>query len=203
MDTNETNSKMEATDGNKEQPKTENLIMRNNKIRIKNFLNRKYDELMASKKPKIQEEAAEKINKKKIFIMNIEWSVTEKVLEKFFSKFGQVTKSKIIRNIVTHDITEHPRSSMGYGYIKFESEASIVKVFAAQPEELILKDRQMNIEEFIEKTPSNFDRRNLCDEFGKSMVPDDSLVNTLPTDILMNIFSELCLRDLCMIERGF
>ena len=44
------------------------------------------------------ENRADKINKKRIFVENIEWSVHENLFEKFFSKFGTVKKSKIIRS---------------------------------------------------------------------------------------------------------
>lgn len=200
--TSENNAQEKTIDNLNHEPKTENLIMRNNKNRIKNFLNRKYEDLMASKKPKTDIKGVHKINKKKIFVMNIEWSITENILEKFFSKFGQVTKSKIIRDIITKK-TDYPRNSQGYGYVHFEREESVAKALNAKPEDLVLKDRQMIIEEFVEKATPEFHKKNLCDEFSKNIVPDDSYINVLPTDVLMNIFTGLCLRDLCMIERGF
>lgn len=156
-------------------------------------------------------ESGEKINKKKIHVDNIEFNVHENLLKKFLSKFGTVKKCKIIRNNITN-------KSRGFGFVEFETEEDASKLVSCKEEELYLNSRQMHVSYYKEKkrdhskkhtnvrnTPistSTAQNVEVNDAQDEPKSENSITIQDLPFDILSKVFSFLCLRDLCTVERG-
>ena len=68
----------------------------------------------------------------------------ENLLRKFFAKFGQVKKCKIIRDSLTS-------KSKGFGYVEFINESDASGLFSAKKEEIILNDREIKFDFYREK----------------------------------------------------
>jgi RNA recognition motif-containing protein len=157
---------------------------------------------------------------RKVFIRNIEWNVHENLLNKFLQKFGQIKKSKIIRDSKTN-------RSKGYGRVEFVNEAGATKLLQATGE-LKLIDRVLIIDKYHNKkkksktSPSsssnnnkynknnnkmkseNNDELNTTEksELNTSNTNNSSLsIQSLPVNVMVIIFSDLCLRDLCIVEQ--
>lgn len=153
----------------------------------------------------------QKVLKKKIFIENIDYDAHENALKKFFTKYGQIKRCKIVRNNKTNE-------SRGFGYVEFFNEADAARVIEAKKEELVFFDRTLNVQYFVEKNlikpKKRFENLTLNNQSAKS----DSLsqencleqrlqtntfpINNLPYNVLINILSRLSIRDLCICERG-
>jgi RNA recognition motif-containing protein len=146
-----------------------------------------------------------KLNKKKLFVQNIEWKVHENMLNKLFNKFGKVKKCKIIRN--------NQKMPKGFGTVEYYSEVDAANALAAKPDELFLNGRQMSITYYREKAKINNKKKKIkiaTDDDAKQEKQEpigfstekSTSVCDLPYNVLVNIFSRLCLRDLCIIEQG-
>jgi RNA recognition motif-containing protein len=173
-------------------------------------------------------ECPEKLVKRKIYIRNIEWSVHENMLAKFLAKFGEVKRCSILRD-------EFTTQSKGLGYAEFYTEQECERVLKAQPDELMLNGRQLNVSQYKEKTNKNKVSKRKCAQErirrnteartsvsdqnpgdtdvygveGRGLIGEDqsaalsgNLAADLPYNILINIFSCLSIRDLCMAEQG-
>ena len=156
-------------------------------------------------------ESGEKINKKKIHVDNIEFNVHENLLKKFLSKFGTVKKCKIIRNNITN-------KSRGFGFVEFETEEDASKLVSCKEEELYLNSRQMHVSYYKEKkrdhskkytnvrntqiSTSTAQNAEVNDAQDEPKSENSITIQDLPFDILSKVFSFLCLRDLCTVERG-
>jgi RNA recognition motif-containing protein len=161
---------------------------------------------------------SQKIFRNKIFLENLEYSVHENMLKRFFSKFGEVKKCKIIRDSNT-------TKSKGFGFVEFFNENDAASVFNAPKDDLILSNREIKIDYFREKqnkkktrnfkpTFSSYSSKTNnttitntgADEVNESQNNEcDSKLNVvyeLPYNVLSLIFSKLTMRDLCMVERG-
>lgn len=150
----------------------------------------------------------EKVNKRTLFICNLDWSVHEYQLKRFLSKFGHVKRCKILRHF-------HSDLSKGRGYAEFYEEADAQKVLDAKREELVLYNRPLQIEYYkkikskkkITQKKSAADRDETLTEtnaeasLGKTHETSSATINDLPYQLILNIFSQLCIRDLCIVER--
>ena len=135
-----------------------------------------------------------------IFVKNINYLVVEGVLESFFSKFGKVVKAQIIRN---SDKSCNYSKHSGFGFVQFENIETVTKVLSAQPNQLILKDFGMKVRQYERKTqPKKTVHKISTYESSVTATDRNCFINLLPADILTIIFSKLCLRDLCIVERG-
>ena len=91
----------------------------------------------------------------------------------------------------------------GFGYIEFCDERDALKLLDVKPHELVLKDRNMIVSQFIQKSkPTKKKHLSTCKQQEDTTTDQESLINNLPADLLTNIFANLCLRDLCIVERG-
>jgi RNA recognition motif-containing protein len=166
-----------------------------------------------------------KVSRNKLFVENLEYTVHEKMLKKFFSKFGEVKKCKII-----HD--SNTGYSKGFGFVEFFNENDAANVFNASRNDLVLNDREIKIDYFREKktkkkknyfnrnpnnfisspassSPSHVNNTTItitnANEINESHSnEDDNKFNfqEMPYNVLSLIFSKLAMRDLCMVERG-
>lgn len=139
-----------------------------------------------------------------MFIENIQYEVHENLLERFLSRYGRIKKAKIIRDSLTN-------KSKGFGYVEFFNEEDAIKMITnANPNDLMLKERQMIIRQFINKHKAPHHRKktisqNKTDktvELDSDMDTNGYNVNNLPIDVLPNILSQLSIRDLCIAEQG-
>lgn len=175
---------------------------------------------------KIKNQVDRKVSREKIIVKNLEWTVHENMLKKFFSKFGEVKKCTIIRNLYTG-------KSKGFGFVEFCNENAAASVFNASKEDLILINREMKIEYFSDKPAKIKPKNPKVKKFASSptatsLSPSSQTNNTtititnaneinesqsnqydnkfnaqdLPYNVLALVFSELTMRDLCMVERG-
>ena len=125
----------------------------------------------------------------------------ENLLSRFFSKYGKIKKAKVIRD-------SHTNKSKGFGYIEFFEENSASEMLKnANPADLTLKERLMTIHQFEKKVkPSNNRSRQPQSKTENLNIqeekPQGLHINDLPVDVLTNIFSKLCIRDLCLVEQG-
>lgn len=140
-------------------------------------------------------------DKLKIFVKNINYSVVEGVLESFFSKFGKVIKAQIVRNSNKYEHSYNKHS--GFGYVQFEHTDSVAKALNAHPAQLTLKDFVMNVSPYQKKSQPKRIQKISSYNASEAGGEDGTLINLLPADILTLIFSRLCLRDLCIVERGW
>jgi len=77
----------------------------------------------------------------KLFIGGIPWSTTDATFTQFFSKFGELQDSVIIRD-------KHTRASRGFGFVKYTDSTAVDKVLA---EELVLDGRKLEVKVAIPK----------------------------------------------------
>jgi len=77
----------------------------------------------------------------KLFIGGIPWSTTDATFTQFFSKFGELQDSVIIRD-------KHTKASRGFGFVKFTDPTAVDKVLA---EELMLDGRKLEVKVAIPK----------------------------------------------------
>ncbi len=150
------------------------------------------------------ESVSELNNDLRIFVKKIDFQISEKILGKFFSKFGEVSKAKIYRD--TKVSGGFKLESKGCGWVKFVQESGFAKALAAEPSQLLLKNRIMIVDRF-QKTKINFKTNEYIKEDLVSLdlaIKHNKMahVNSLPVDVLTTIFSELCIRDLCIVEQG-
>ncbi|XP_076361170.1 protein boule-like isoform X5 [Tachypleus tridentatus] len=80
----------------------------------------------------------------RIFVGGISPSTTEAELHALFSKYGNVKATKII--------ADRAGVSKGYGFVTFETEEEAKRI-QAESENLVLKDRKLNIAPAIKKQP--------------------------------------------------
>lgn len=151
-----------------------------------------------------------KICKKKIFVENLEWNVHENLLKNAFKKYGAIKRCKIVRDSQTN-------KSKGYGYVEFEEEADVDSLLASDLSDFTIKDRLVKVTNFKEKikfkskSPLLNDDNENKTEVAVDVATDDKmsvemkrlteLVNSLPYNVLVKIFSYLCLRDRCVVEQ--
>lgn len=152
----------------------------------------------------------DKIIKNKIFIRNLEWSVHENLLKHFFSKYGQVKRSKILRDSET-------KKSKGSGYVEFNDETGPENVLKSDPNDLILNGRRLFIDTFKKRNEPKFKSWDKQKEQVRPCKSEETreldsnengflghcLIDKLPYNVLCSIFSFLSLRDLCIVEQGF
>jgi RNA recognition motif-containing protein len=86
--------------------------------------------------------------KRKVYIRNIEWSVHENMLQRFLAKYGQVKRCSILRD-------EFTTKSEGFGYAEFMTDEDCERMMNAQPEELVLNGRQLDVCQYKEETNKN------------------------------------------------
>ena len=92
------------------------------------------------RKTAINTEVVDNSDYSKVYIGNLDYSVTEVQLREFFSKFGEVSDASIAFDYYT----KKPR---GFGFVEFESDADAKKILAdKQPK--ILAGRQLFIQEY-------------------------------------------------------
>ena len=138
----------------------------------------------------------EKILKNRVFLKNLEWLVHENLLKKFFSRFGPIRSTRIIR--------DDESRSKGFGYVEFKNEKDAISLLSAHPSELMLKERQIVVQPFVEKAKPIVKKENKrINASANEIVENADYINKLPPDLLLIIFSWISLKDLCNTERGF
>lgn len=60
------------------------------------------------------------MNKKKLFIGNLPWSIDSEQLKEIFSKFGSIVEAVVITE-------RHSGRSKGFGFVEFETEEAAQK----------------------------------------------------------------------------
>ncbi len=183
------------------------------KSSLKKFLNKRCKKLLTDLKDEQSIQSCDSVSSTesdinhdlKVFVKKIDLQVAEKILEKFFSKFGEIKKAKIYRDTkVSHGFK---LESKGCGWVKFTKESGVAKALAAEPSQLVLKNKMMIVVPFEKskkvhvKTCAN-KQKDLVDLDIAIKHNQQAHVNNLPIDILTRIFSELCIRDLCIVEQG-
>jgi len=81
----------------------------------------------------------------RVFVGGISTSTTESELHQLFSEFGNVKQTKII--------ADRSGVSKGYGFVTFETEEEARRLQAAS-EDIVLKERKLNIAPAIKKQPN-------------------------------------------------
>lgn len=76
---------------------------------------------------------------KKIFVKNIPFDTTEDQLTEFFSRFGNVTKSELMK--------KDNGNSLGLGFVEFASAEDKKNVLMASRDELIIDGRTLDVKE--------------------------------------------------------
>jgi RNA recognition motif-containing protein len=120
------------------------------------------------------------------------------LLSRIFSKYGKIKRVKVIRD-------SHTNKSKGFGYVEFFDESSASNMLTnANPTDLLLKERVMTIRQFEIKVKPSCNRLRQQTKADNSNIeePQGFNINHLPVDVLTNIFSKLCIRDLCIVEQG-
>ncbi|XP_033097930.1 protein boule-like isoform X2 [Anneissia japonica] len=84
----------------------------------------------------------------RIFVGGISFQTNDVELENFFSSYGQVKEAKII--------TDRAGISKGYGFITFENADEAVRIIKEQGNNLIFKDKKLNIGPAIRKQPVHY-----------------------------------------------
>lgn len=150
----------------------------------------------------------------KLFINYIPSKTHERELEKFFSEFGPTSEVSIWRNRET-------KQSLGKGSVGFLNEKDAQKCLKSAQGGLCFNGNYLVVDylkrnsrtrdkpirndqparvSIREKTTSNVNLEN------KSNSPVGHLgeihINDLPYHVFVQIFSNLCLRDLCTVEKG-
>ncbi|XP_033123341.1 uncharacterized protein LOC117121988 isoform X2 [Anneissia japonica] len=132
-----------------------------------------------------------------VFVGNISYRITKRELWDFFSTFGTVTKTYIVM-----DHLKYHRRSRGIGFVTFSSEAERRNALTATENELILDNRLMRV------SPADRKRRQLehigADQYQVDLQVEESVlegIHLLPNDVLLYIFSFLCLKDKVQVER--
>ncbi|XP_071803159.1 uncharacterized protein [Asterias amurensis] len=81
----------------------------------------------------------------RIFVGGISFNTCEAELKNFFSHYGRVKETKII--------ADRAGVSKGYAFITFESQEEAVRILKEQANNLIFKDKKLNIGQAIRKQP--------------------------------------------------
>lgn len=85
---------------------------------------------------------------RKVFIGGLPWAVTEDILTDYFSKFGEVVESTIVRDKVTKNIK-------GFGFILFSDSSSVDK---ALEENHTILGRVVDVKRALPRTEQQLDR---------------------------------------------
>ncbi|XP_063966707.1 uncharacterized protein LOC129254741 [Lytechinus pictus] len=152
----------------------------------------------------------------KIFVSNIGYQVRTGELKDFFSYFGHVTQVNLLRD-------RNRKRSRGLAFITFRKRTEAERAKAASDYELTLDGRLMKCSDVQRKSRrSQKDKSEVASshEFKVDVMPqtvkeeppsigdgyegkvfeDDSLVNALPDDVLIKIFSYLTMQERIAIE---
>ena len=62
----------------------------------------------------------------KLFVGGLSWETTAEKMENYFSKFGEVVESKVMKDKVTEN-------SRGFGFVKFKTGDAVTAVLNARP----------------------------------------------------------------------
>jgi len=161
-----------------------------------------------------------KICKKKVYLENLEWNVHENMLERFLKKYGPIKRCKIIRDPLTN-------KSRGCGYVEFDDEKNAEALLIAanggaalphvndtnnntseaklelnmRPVKASFYRERVKLKSHLNENTNNNDER-LMEDISSSNGSAASIVNALPYNVLVKIFSHLCLRDRCKAEQG-
>lgn len=142
--------------------------------------------------------------KNKLYVSNLEWNVHENLLKHFLSKFGSVKRCKILRYQDTN-------RSKGIAFVDFNDALSVQNVLNAKENDLFLNGRSMNVKKYEikreNKIPTKIIEKKVEESnsvFSPSNIeqPSNCYINKIPYNILINIFSYLSIRDLCIAEQG-
>jgi len=82
----------------------------------------------------------DKFDYAKMYVSNLDYSVKERDLIKFFSDYGNVSDARIAKDYVT-------KKSRGFGFVEFETKESIRKLLADTTPKFIL-NRRIYIQEY-------------------------------------------------------
>lgn len=152
----------------------------------------------------------------KLFINYIPSKTHERELEKFFSQFGPTGEVSIWRN-------RESKQSLGKGSVGFLNEKDAQKCLASAQGGLCFNGSYLVVD-YLKRNSRNRERpiRNhqpaarVIRENNKTTTPNEEEnksnspvghlgeihINDLPYHVFVQIFSNLCLRDLCTVEKG-
>lgn len=148
----------------------------------------------------------DRVNPRKLFINFIPDHIHERSLEKFLSQFGSIREVSIWRDRET-------KRSLGKASVEFaqENEASKCVEAATGEQQLILDDYRLYVDYLKpgrSRAKQAFSPRNTSQESSAQIDQENTTphsgahINDLPYQLLIMIFSNLCIRDLCTVEKG-
>ena len=171
-----------------------------------------------------------KICKKKVFVENLEWNVHENLLKNFLKKFGTIKRTKIIRDNQTNkskgfgyvefeaerdaesliqtkpvDLLLNTRP-LRVSFYKEKIRAKNKSTLWSQPLQTTaqpVKRLQTDNANHADRIDTSDASRNAAEAASSVQATTyNELVNFLPYNVLVKIFSYLCLRDRCIVEQG-
>ncbi|CAM1306549.1 HNRNPAB (predicted) [Pycnogonum litorale] len=152
---------------------------------------------------------------RKVFVGNISFRVSKKSLWEFFTKFGVVVDCHLV-------IDHFKRKSKGIGFVTFKSVEAANRAKEAPAEELVLDQREMRVlacesrkrsleRPELSKTSrecesSSEDEGGLrhqssSDSVASATIMEEGYIKELNDDVLMIVFSKLCIRNRLKVER--
>lgn len=160
-------------------------------------------------------------NPRKVFIDNIDNIVHERMLESCLTEFGAIKECAIYRDPVT-------KKSLGKGCAEFvEEKCAQLCINASKEARLLLGNRHLIVNYYKKKpdsnksknktkiSPAEMERNSLGVEIEPTRFEENLAkrgdnendsngihINDLPYQLLISIFSNLCIRDLCIAEQG-
>ena len=168
---------------------------------------------------KLPDNASSSFGIKRLYVKNIGWDAHENMLKRFLQKFGQIKKCKIIRDDMNR--------SKGFGFVEFVDQAAAAKALKANKSELTLSSRVLNLEPYqdrkhtsstssersqpatnststkaVEREREREPEQRTIEHEPEAITTGSTTVYDLPYNVLVVIFSRLCLRDLCVVEQG-
>lgn len=172
-----------------------------------------------------------KICKKKVYLENLEWNVHENLLKNFLKKYGSIRRIKVIRDTNTNkskgcgyveftnekDAEALVAVATAAASSNSKSDTLVLNMRPirasfyrekAKPKTKSITNSQFNQSENVEKPLQHSREESKMDEDTTTTTtttttePNGSIVNTVPYNVLVKIFSYLCLRDRCIAEQG-
>ncbi|XP_030847559.1 F-box/LRR-repeat protein 20 isoform X1 [Strongylocentrotus purpuratus] len=154
----------------------------------------------------LRDDEVHRSDENKIYVSNINYQVRRGELKDFFSYFGHVTRVNLLTD-------RNRKRSRGLAFVTFSKRKDAERAKSASDYELTLDGRVMKCSAMQrrprrgpkDKTEPSSSSESKADETPQvvneePIFEDDSLINALPDDMLINIFSYLTLKERIGIE---